>query len=387
MLLKYKKMTAKGEVIGGEREFLSIKEAQEVLTEAGDLLLELKSIKRHKQPHLNLAERFEFTYQMHQLISAGLPIYESLISLQEKKVKYLPLLIQLSQKIKEGTLFSQALKQFPECFDSLYISIIQAAEATGEIKEGFLALKNLLEKQAKLIKILKNALIYPSILCVFAFLIVNALIFFIIPSLKELFEGRQVTGLTAGILFISNWCVNHVNLLLCLMVLTVGIGIYAQAKGLLKRVILKVLNFIPFCESLFLSLKFENFFSCLHLLLSRGINLKEALVLAKNVLGYEKLEILVEGFISDILEGKKLSESIRAPFPSVVKRLIGLSEVTGKTSFACEMLSVIFQEEVEKKLHQLTTFLQPLLLAFIGLVVGLVVLSILMPLTDIGSFI
>jgi type II secretory pathway component PulF len=81
----------------------------------------------------------------------------------------------------------------------------------------FLALKNLLEKQAKLIKILKNALIYPSILCVFAFLIVNALIFFIIPSLKELFEGRQVTGLTAGILFVSNWCVNHVNLLICLI--------------------------------------------------------------------------------------------------------------------------------------------------------------------------
>jgi type II secretory pathway component PulF len=324
---------------------------------------------------------------MHQLVGAGLPIYESLISLKEKKLKYEYLLTQISEKIKEGQSFSSSLKDYPDSFGSLYIAIIQASEASGEIKEGFLALKVLLTKQIKLIKVLKSAFIYPTILLIFSFVIVNALIFFIIPTLKELFIGKEVNQLTAFILGISDFCTQHITeLSLSSFFIVCGL-LYLGKKGILKRALIQLALKIPFIERLVNALKFENFFSCLSLLLSRGINLKEALELAYQVLNHPRIEERVRIIILEILKGKKFSEVIEAPFPPVVKRLISLSESTGKTYESCQMLAEIFEEDVQKRLEKLTAFLQPLLLALIGFVIGVVILSILMPLTDVGGFI
>lgn len=361
-------------------------EVQERLL-AGGFLLELKTIKSKHHFSLNRTELLELTYQLYQLLAAGLPIYESLLSLQEKKVRYSPLISAMSQGIGEGKTLTDILAVHGATFNPLYCAVIGASEASGELKEGFFALKRLLEKQQKLIKILKNALIYPCILLVFAFGIVNALLFIIIPSLKELFDGREVGGLTRGVLASSQFAIDHQGLFLCLGIGLMGSMVVLGKLGFLKRAVLYLCRFIPFCHRLVMDLKFENFFACLSLLLSRGINLKMALELSKNVLSHPSLEQVVDQVVEGILQGKRFSETLGSPFPLVVKRLIGLSEVTGQMNLACENLSTLFHEEVEKKLAALTTFLQPLLLAFIGLIVGLVVLSILVPLTDVGSFI
>jgi general secretion pathway protein F len=387
MLFKYKKLTKQGAVVSGVADYSSLKEAQYHLIQGGELLLELKTLKSKKETKLNSEELFEFTYQMHQLLAAGLPIYESLLSLKEKRVKYSDLLEKMAEKIKEGFSLSKVMADYPECFDVLYLAIIQASEVTGEIKEGFAALKSLLEKRAKILKILKNALIYPAILTVFAFLIVNGLIFFIIPSLKDLFEGRELSSLTQTILTVSNICNENIFLLLIFLILGTAATAYLAINGLLKKATLSILELVPFCRELTLALKLENFFSCLSLLLKRAINLKESLTLARNVLEHELLASKIDKAIEHVLKGNKFSTGLGPPFPYVAIRLISLAEETGKLQEACERLSQIFQEDVEKKLSQLTAFLQPALLALIGLIVGLVVLSILLPLTDVGGFI
>jgi general secretion pathway protein F/type IV pilus assembly protein PilC len=385
MLITYRKLKTNGQEVVGTQEFISLSEAQARLIEPGELLIELKQVFVKKIKPLTLSDRLDFTYQMHQLMAAGLPVYESLISLKEKQWGYQPLIEELAEKIKTGVALSTALAAHPESFNHLYIALIQASEASGELEQGFEALKTLLQKQVKLLKILKAAFVYPLILLFFAFLIVNALLFFIIPSLSELFEGREVGALTATILAVSRLCLS------CkfeLIALCIGIGLAVVCfKKSLKRLFFKVVCLVPFCQRLLMSLKLENFFSCLGLLLTRGITLKEALVLSKQVLHHEELEQRVEGMIADITMGKKFSDSIKFPFPLVAQRLISLSEATGKLASSCQMLCVIFQEEVEKKLQQLTSFLQPLLLALIGLIIGMVILSILMPLTDVGGFI
>lgn len=387
MLFKYKKLSQDGAVIAGVAEFNSLKEAEVFLITEGELLLEIKKLTHVQKLTLKSEELFELTYQMQQLISAGLPIYESLLSLKEKKVRYSELLDKLADKIQQGQSLSSSMSEFRQCFDSLYLAIIQASEASGEIKEGFSALKSLLEKKAKMIKILKNALIYPSILLVFAFVIVNALIFFIVPSLKDLFEGREVASLTSLVLRVSNFCNNNVFQLLTILGLLVAGSTYLFVKGWLKETLLKMLNIIPFCRDLNLSIKLENFFACLGLLLNRGINLKDALILSKGVLAHAELENTINTVLDEVLKGKKFSSALSYPFPFVAQRLISLAEETGKLGPSCDRLSEIFHEDVEKKLQKLTAFLQPALLAFIGLVVGLVVLSILLPLTDVGGFI
>jgi general secretion pathway protein F len=386
MQIFYKKLLANGKLQKGISEFTSLQEAKMKLLETGDLILELKEINSKKTSPFSLEMKYEFTYQMYQLVSAGLPLYESLLSLKEKKVSYGNILDKLANSVKEGSSFSEAITFLKNTFDPLYVAIMKASEASGEIKEGFLSLKVLQERQIKIIKVLKSAFIYPSILLIFALIIVHGLVFFIIPSLSELFEGRTLEGLTRIILSVSRFAQDHVLMIaVSYMVLFVSM-LFGVKSGVLKKMIMAFLKRIPFCYNLFLSLKFENFFTCLSQLLYRGINLKEALELSKNVLRQKDLEDVIETIKKDILKGKKFSESINEPFPQVAKRLISLSEETGKLAESCQMLSQIFSEDVEKRLHKLTTFLQPALLAIIGLIVGVVVLSILMPLTDVGGF-
>lgn len=386
MQIFYKKLSSNGQIEKGVSEYTSLQEAKLNLVKAGELILELKEIKAQKYHKFSLEMQHEFTYQMYQLVSAGLPLYESLLSLKEKKVSYSLILDKLALAIKEGSSFSDAIASLNAVFDPLYIAIIKASEASGEIKEGFFSLNILQKRQIKILKILKNAFIYPSILLAFALIIIHGLIFFIIPSLSELFEGRKLEGLTRIILSISGFAQGHLELIVGIYTMVLMGVILGLKRGFLKKITIFFLKQIPFCYDLFLSLKFENFFTCLSQLLYRGINLKEALELSKQVLRQKDLEEKVENIKKEILKGKKFSEAITEPFPQVVKRLISLSEETGKLAESCQMLAQIFSEDVEKRLHQLTTFLQPVLLALIGLIVGVVVLSILMPLTDVGGF-
>jgi len=383
----YKQLTESGECIEGTLESVSLQEARYALLERGGVVLELKEKKGSKIPPLTFKERIDFTHHMQLLLSAGLPIYESLLSLQEKKVKYNAFLKWMSSKIKQGESLSAILRELPESFSPFYVAVISASEASGDIQEGFKSLEKLQEKQARLIKVIKGALTYPSILLVFSFLIIYALLFFIIPSLRELFEGKTVGGFTGCVLFLSDFALRYQGALALIGGSLLSALGYSWHKGHLKKIGMKIFEQTPFFKTLIRSLKLENFFGCLALLLSRGINLKDALVLSKNTLAHEGLEKALDNVIAGVLKGRKLSDSFEEPFPPVAKRLMGLAEITGKLSYAAQQLSEIYEEETREKINQLTLFLQPLLLALIGFIIGAVVLSILIPLTDVGGFI
>jgi len=158
MQIKFKKIKTNGELATGILEFESLKEAELKILEPGELLLELESLKKAPRYRLNSQDVLDFTIQMHQLISAGLPVYESLLSLREKKLKIDGLIQDLAEGIKKGHSFSSIIKNHPDVFSPIYVAIIQASEAAGELKDGFASLKILLEKQLKIKKTLKNAL-------------------------------------------------------------------------------------------------------------------------------------------------------------------------------------------------------------------------------------
>lgn len=334
---------------------------------------------------MSLEDKKELTYQLYQLVAAGLPIYESLISLREKKLRYDSLISQIAEDIKKGHSISQSFQSnYPE-FGSVYFAVLQAAENSGELKEGFYALKELLQRQYKLTKTLKQSLSYPVILLVFAFLIVHVMILFVIPSLSELFEGREVNLLTEFVLNISAFCTkNLLGLSVIYMVIALS-GFYLKQKNKLGYVLMKFLQKFQSIEQLFTHYKFENFFYCLSMLLNRGITLKKALELAESILRFTKYEKDLQLAMQNLLNGKKFSESLPNSFPFIIKRFISLSESTGNLGESCLMLSEIFENDLEKKLQKLTTLLQPILLALIGLIIGFVILAILLPLTDAGN--
>jgi general secretion pathway protein F/type IV pilus assembly protein PilC len=331
-----------------------------------------------------------FTREIAQLLKAGLPLYESLLTIEEKyrRHKVHPLFLDLCDHLKAGSSLSIALKRYPATFNQIYLSMVQVAEQSGNLAAVFLQLAELIARQHKLKKQLVSALAYPSFLALFCFFIVCGLLFFVIPSMKELFEDRALHPITAAILSISNW-VNQNVIYLSVTLLALPIGaVFALRNRTGKLRIYQLSLKLPFIKTLLLHSALVRFCRALSMLLAGGVPLLEALTLSRNVVKSPLIEDAIVKAQKRVGQGERISAAFQGStiLPSLVIRMLALAEETGKMEEAFFNLAEIYDEEMEKHLGQLNTFLQPALLITLGAIVGLVVLSILLPLTDVSSF-
>ncbi len=331
-----------------------------------------------------------FTRELAQLLKAGLPLYESLLTIEEKyrRHQHHSLFLDLCDHLKEGSSLSTALRRYPETFDRIYLSMVQVAEQSGNLAHVFNQLAQLITRQQKLKKQLVSALSYPAFLALFCFFIVCGLLFFVVPSMKELFEGRTLHPVTSLILAISNFANSHfIALAVSFVTLIVGAVTFTQtATG--KRELYRFTLQIPFLKTLLLHSSLVRFCRALAMLLEGGVPLLESLALARNVVKSPLFESAILEAEKKVIQGERLSSALKqeAVIPSLVLRMLSLAEETGKMGEAFYSLTEIYEEEMEKHLAQINTFLQPVLLITLGAIVGLVVLSILLPLTDVSSF-
>ncbi len=331
-----------------------------------------------------------FTRELAQLLKAGLPLYESLLTIEEKyrRHPHHSLFLDLCDHLKEGSSLSTALRRYPETFDRIYLSMVQVAEQSGNLAHVFDQLAQLITRQQKLKKQLVSALSYPAFLALFCFLIVCGLLFFVVPSMKELFEGRALHPVTSLILSISNFANNHFLVLaISFVTLVVGAVTFTQTVAG-KRELYRFTLQIPFLKTLLLHSSLVRFCRALAMLLEGGVPLLESLALARNVVKSPLFEGAIQEAEKKVIQGERLSSALKqeAVIPSLVIRMLSLAEETGKMGEAFYSLTEIYEEEMEKHLAQINTFLQPVLLITLGAIVGLVVLSILLPLTDVSSF-
>lgn len=391
-LFRYRALTAEGRTIKGVIDADSLFVAKERLRRQ-QLLVTDVAPQGAVQKKLTLPSKFllTFTQELSQLLHAGLPLYESLLTIEEKysRHKAHSILLDLCDHLKEGHALSVALKRYPNIFDKIYLAMVQVAEQTGNLAETFRNLAQLIERQHKLKKQLISATAYPALLGVFCIFLTIGLLFFVIPSMKELFEGRPLHPMTQIVLTISDWVNAHVTGLIFGCVTLVGSSIFFWKQKQGKERVYRLCIKLPMLKTLLIQSALVRLCRGLAMLLNAGVPLLEALNLVKTVIKNPLLEHSIADAEKKIVRGEPLSGSFRetAHIPPLVVRLVALSEETGKMQEAFSNLTVIYEEEVEKHLTQLTTFLQPILLITMGMIVGLVVLSILLPLTDMSSFI
>ncbi len=391
-LFRYFAVSSEGKAVKGVIDADSLDAAKERLRKQQVLVTNLSAL-QSKQDQLALppSTLLSFTRELAQLLKAGLPLYESLLTIEEKhrRHKVHPLYLDLCDHLKEGSSLSQALKRYPSTFDRIYLSMVQVAEQSGNLPVIFEQLAQLITRQQKLKKQLTSALAYPSFLALFCFCILCGLMFFVVPSMAELFEGRSLHPITTIVLGISNWMNAHlIFLTTTLLTLICGVVICVrsrQGKTLLYELSLK----LPLVKTLLLHSALVRFCRSLAMLLAGGVPLLEALSLARNVVKSPLIEASILQAEQRVGQGERLSAAFKGArlIPPLVLRMLALSEETGKMGDAFFSLAEIYDEEMEKHLEQLSTFLQPALLITLGAVVGLVVLSILLPLTDVSSFV
>lgn len=387
----YQVIEPSGKKRSGCIESQNERDAKEKLREQGVMVvkLALKPAKSSKQ-NLKGDNLTNFTMQLSQLVNAGVPLYESLVALEEqyRNESYHTIILSLCERIKGGVSLSDAMQDFPDSFNKLYRGMIMAGESVGALDVVLEKLSHLLNKQNKLKKQITTSMIYPAILASFSFLIIILLLGFVVPSIEGIFEGRQLNGYTTFILKFSRlfrdyWWVGFP--------LIIGLAAYLffklrspEGRLWLERNSLKV----PILKTLVIQTAMARFCRTMGTLQQGGLTMIDSLQISREVMRNAVLEEEIKKAELRIIEGSSLSNELSHSkyIPSMLPRMLAVGEDAGNSVAMFNKIADIYEEELEKTLDRVMALSQPVILIGMGTVIGFVMLAILLPLTDISSF-
>lgn len=390
-LFSYTALQQGGKRRRGVVDALTLHEAKEKLRQQGVLVIEIERQKRiDRSSDLSRAQLVQLTYQMARLVDSGLPLYESLSAIEEqsRSERYAAILLSICDKIESGSSLSEALRHYPRSFPPLYCALIAAGESAGSLGEVLHKLSTLLERQMRLRKEIVNALIYPAILLGFCLVVTFFLLIFAIPSIENLIGEQRANGMTALVIGISHLLSRWWWALLLLLAPIPWIGwLFLQSeKGRLAfhRFTLR----LPIIKSLIIQVTLARFMRTLATLQEGGITWVESLRLSREVLLEPTFEELLERAEQRIIEGSSLGiELSREPLiPPLVAKMVVIGEESGDITPMLYRIAEMYEEELAKSLPRWVALAQPIILIAMGVIIGAVMLAILIPLTDMSTF-
>ncbi|MEL7431248.1 MAG: type II secretion system F family protein [Chlamydiota bacterium] len=390
-LYEYWSLSSTGKKRKGYLHAETLLDAKIQLQNTGTLIWKIGAYKKRAHIYWKKEEVLSFTRELAKLLRAGLPLFESLLAMEEKYQGQKPhtVLLDLIEKVQQGKSLSKALSFHEKIFDPLYTKMVEIGEKSGNLENVLLELSLLMEKQASLRKKIIQSTSYPLLLFTFSLLILFGLLFFIIPSLAPLFEDRDLGSFTKAILSLSAFFVAHQNALFLGSMTCLFLGLLSARVERVKSVFSNLLLRLPIVKELLIKHAFIRFSRSTATLLEAGIPLVEAIDLSISVAGQNILEEELRRARTALLEGSSLSKEFeKSPhIPSFVVRMLSIAEKSGKAPEMFQHIALIYEEEFSDSLQKITSYLQPILMLLIGLIVGIVLLSVLLPLTDVSSFI
>ncbi len=390
-LYQYQYVDGHGKRRSGMIEAQGDREAKDKLRSQGFVVTQLAvKTKINARQNLKGDHLQAFTVQLTQLVNAGIPLYESLVAIEEqvRGESYHRIILSLCEQIRTGISLSQAMSSYPDSFDKLYCSMVSAGEAVGALGPVLEKLTQLLQRQMKLKKQITTALIYPAVLGGFSVLIIGLLLGFVVPSLEGIFAERKLNGFTQMVLSLSHLFRDYWWLYFPLMIggLTWVIWKIRSPAGRLwmEKTSLK----LPLLRSLAIQTSVARFCRTLGTLLQGGLSMIEALRLSREVMRNVVLEKEIQMAEVKIIEGHSLSQQLGKStyIPLLVSRMLAVGEESGSTVIMLTKIAEMYEQELEKTLDRIMALSQPIILIVMGLVIGSVLLAILLPLTDVSSF-
>ncbi len=322
---------------------------------------------RPSQPRAGL---YSFILQLTPLIKAGLPLSEALAVMDNEQAR------DLQRRLNMGQSLSVAAAHNPEFFDHRSQALLSAAQASGNLSGALETLLRLLTRQRNTRKKLISLLLYPAMIATVCSFVVGALLFFAIPSLKELFPKVPSTGLTAFVFSASDTAVAHeVGIVITLSILLCG-AIFFRRK--VKRFFLTMLPLKRFQVVAVLG----PLFSTLGALVSAGVPLTESIAIATTITEAPWATKWLHAVKRHIEQGGKMSTEFPEWIPSLAQKLTIVGEQTGTLGPAFLQIANLFEEETDRKTQALMQALMPALLVVMGLIVASLMAAVLVPLTD-----
>ena len=330
-----------------------------------------------------------FTRQFSVMIDAGLPLVQCLeiLGSQQDNATFQKVLLGVRQDVEGGSSLADAMKKHPPAFDDLYTNMIAAGEAGGILDTILKRLAIYIEKAVKLRSQVKSALIYPAAVVSIAGLVVGVILWKVIPTFAALFAGlgAQLPLPTRLVIGASNWFVRLLPFLVVGSIAGVVLlrRYYATYKG--RRVIDGLLLKLPVLGGLLQKISVARFCRTLATLMSSGVPILDGLEITARTAGNAIIEDAIMVTRKSVEGGQTLAQPLKTTgvFPSMVVQMISVGEQTGALDVMLSKIADFYEDEVDTAVGNLMVLMEPVLILFLGTVVGGIVISMYLPIFDL----
>jgi general secretion pathway protein F len=332
-----------------------------------------------------------FTRQMATLLKAGIPLAETLGALTEQvtNVRFRTSLSEVRAAVNEGSNLADSLAKHPKLFDELFVSMVRAGEAAGNLDEVLTRLADFLEGAQKLKSKVQSAMVYPLVMLVVGLIIMVVLMAKVVPQITEMFvsQGKVLPLNTRMLIWSSDFIGNNVLWLLIGSVVAVVVFSRWSSSENGKPVWHKIVLNMPVVGPLARSLNVGRFSRTLGTMLKSGVPLLRALDIAKQIVGNVIIRAAIESSKKAVTEGESLAVTLRksGQFPPTMIHMVAVGERAGQLEAMLERVADTYESEVDIKLGRLASLLEPMMLVLMGGAVAFIVFSILQPIMDLGQ--
>ncbi len=332
-----------------------------------------------------------FTRQFSVMIDAGLPLVQCLDILgnQEEDKSFAAAILQTRTDVEGGQSLADAMRKHPKTFDNLFTNMIAAGEAGGILDTILKRLATYIEKAVKLKSQVKSAMIYPVAVIVIAAVVVGVILWKVIPTFAALFAGlgAELPLPTRIVIWASNSLVRFAPFIIVgLVALAFGFRqYYATESG--RRVVDRALLRLPVLGIILRKIAVARFCRTLSTLISSGVPILDGLDITARTSGTAIVEDAILATRKSIERGETISAPLKETnvFPPMVVQMIGVGETTGALDTMLGKIADFYEEEVDAAVAGMLTLLEPIMIAFLGGVVGGIVIAMYMPIFDLIS--
>ncbi len=393
-LYKYVARDPQGKKVSGVLEAPDEFKVVDILRRDNFILLSLAETKKKpsskkRTGRVKLEDLVVFSRQLATMIQSGISLVGALDILKEQMENpyFKSVLANVQQDIQQGSSFCDALAKYPNIFSGLYMNMVKAGEASGLLDEILDRLATYLEKSASLQHKIKSSMTYPVVVIFMAVGITTFLLIKVVPTFKGIFDMLGGTlPLPTQILIKISEILRKNFIFLVGGVAVVVVAFFQGSKNpkVKKMIDAQKLRF-PVIGELFRKVAIANFSRTLSTLIRSGVSILQSLDIVARTSGNKIVEEAVLGAKDSIRGGESIADPLSKTgiFPPMVVRMIAIGEQTGKLEFMLSKIADFYEEQVDAAVSGLTSILEPLIIAFLGIVIGGIVISLFLPILKI----
>jgi type IV pilus assembly protein PilC len=389
---RYNAMDAGGRTVAGTLEADSVEVVRAKLSELSYHVLNIREARTTSGPNLlaglqrvRLKELAVFSRQFATMIDAGLSVVKCLDILQKqsRNPRLKEVIGQIKHDVAGGTSLTEALQRHPRVFSPLYVNMIRSAEVGGILDQVLDRLSTFLEKEQETRSKIKSAMTYPTVVFCFAMLMLAALLMFVLPKFREIFDSMGLKlPLATKLMLDFSVITQHYWYLVLVVLLGMAIGIKALAQTEKGRFLVDAAKLkLPVFGDLALKNSISRFARTFGTLISSGVPVLRALEIVADTAGNLIIADTVARARVSIKEGDKISTPLLTSkvFPVMVTQMIAVGEETGRLDQMLVKVANFYDEEVDATLKSLTSLIEPLMIVGLGVIVGFIAVSVISP--------